>query len=1170
MTQVAGVRPKRVLLRVLPWVATVGTLLALLMVVLQVSTLFWIGLKPGRGMVIEYVAPGGPANTAGLRVGDRLTSIDGHAVWSRNHFRFLMRSFRAGDTVAMGVERPDGRVETLTVVLAQDQVAAQNALVLFVVGLAFVVVGVLVHTLYPDEQGCCAFLLTCVAVALSYGTAYASNSWLGLLENAAFLVPSLVVQLFVTFPVRRWWISRAWGKGAVLGPGIVLCTVAVLTAVGVLQVDVLYTRRWAPVSVVLGAAAGLGILLYTMAYAQQPVVRQQLKWIAWGIGAAAALNGLSLLFDRIDVLPAPIGLGLANWVVLIVPVAFALSILRYRLFDVDTVINRSIVYVVLVLAVLSLYLLVDQALALLDIGVTATSPVAVALLVVVLTVTLSPFYRVVQGVVDRMMYAGRLDYRQVFRSLSAEIANSLELDHQLEVLLRDLGPVTQADRIDVFLRLLHRDQYDRVAGSGAASQMDKVPVDHALPQLLESRPEVLCMPDASDVSGAGALEAEAKACMHVEGLVLCIPLRADGAVIGWLGFGAKRNGALYPRDERRFLLSVADQTAMELQKALLYREAEDRARQLAIANEISRSLTSTLDLQELLNRLLAALIRAFSVQAASLLLLDPESSDLVFQVAQGLGGEDIVGTRLPSGVRSIATYVVQTGEPYVSNDVHAEPEWYPKIDQVTGVPTRQLVAVPLVQRGRAIGVIEIVNRQDGTLFSEQDVDLLVALAAQVVMVIDNARLHESTDKELAERVRELTTMQEIDRQLNASLDFDRVMDRTLRWAISMTNADAGFVGLVVGEEGELGLWVAAAHGYPRPLEYYRQNVAPLTQGVAGRVATSGHLVRLDDVRQCADYLAERESTQSELAVPVIREQRVSGVINLESDRLGGFGEASEAAVVRLADHAAIAMENARLYQEVNRANESKGEFVSLVSHELKAPMTVIKGYSELLQLTVLDRLDPEEQRLLDTIMSNVEHMQTLINDLLELARLESGTLTLERYPTQLPTILGEVMASFRHSFDERDLFVSWKAPPDLPRLDADPVRLNQILTNLVSNAVKYTPPGGDIEILAEVDLDTAGRDGDDPQRVVCCTVRDSGVGISPADQSVIFQKFFRANHPLVRKQAGTGLGLSITKTLVEMHGGRIWFESEPDQGTAFSFTIPLVTDSAEGGLSGLT
>jgi signal transduction histidine kinase len=660
---------------------------------------------------------------------------------------------------------------------------------------------------------------------------------------------------------------------------------------------------------------------------------------------------------------------------------------------------------------------------------------------------------------------------------------------------------------------------------------------------------------------AEARLAAAKRHLWREALALCVPLRVERTLIGWVGFGLKEGGGFYPRDERARLASLADVCGVAIQNAFTYRESEDRARQLALLNQMGSTLTSTLDLDELLARFLMAVMEVFEVDAGSLLLLDEATGELVFRVALGSTAETLVGKHLPSGIRSIAGYVVQTNRPLLSNDVEREPQWYSGIDTVTGTTTRQMVAVPIAHRGGVIGVVEIMNRRDHAPFAEEDVDLLVALAAQAAIVIENARLYASTDEALRQRVDELSTMQRIDRQLNATLDFDLVMDRTLQWSIRIAHANAGFVGLIVKDDRGKQMWVAASRGYPASLEYYREQLWSLDRGIVGRVARTGKAKRVDEVSECEDYQDERPSTRSELAVPVVREGQVIGVINLESDQPGAFGEQEEAFAVRLADHAAIAIENARLYEQLRQANQSKSEFADTVAHELKAPMTIIKGYAELIELTLGKQLVEQDMRLLEVIMANVEQMELLINDLLELARLESGGLRLWREPAHLRILLGDVMASFRHAIDEQELDVSWTVPRDLPPVDADPARLSQVLTNLVGNAVKYSQRGGKVEVMAEAwagnGADSRGS-GDDGAWVRC-TIRDCGVGISVEDQAKIFQRFFRSNHPLVRKQPGTGLGLSITKALVEMHGGRIGFQSALGEGSTFWFTMPAVT-----------
>jgi signal transduction histidine kinase len=1160
----AGTRTALAVRRGLPWLAIAGTALALLTVVFQTPTLYSMGLGLDRGLEVRFVSPGSPAEAAGLAVGDRLVSVGQRPVYTRNRFRFAGRTYRRGDVMEVGVERPGGERYAAQVLLDQHPMQPVRSLQLFTVGLAFLSVGSLVYGFGPGREEAFAFLVASLAVACSYGLANANRPWLGLLENLAFCAPSAIVHLFLIFPFRRDWGTRGWFKALLYMPGLLLFLFVTLQMLGIIRADVLPVWQCAPTSVVIGAVTGLAILVFSISRAREPLVRQQIKWIAWGIGVAATLNGLYLLAKLVGFSPGLQSLDIANWAVLIVPVSLAFSILRYRLFDIDTVINQSAVYLIVASIAFLAYYLVVQLLATLGLGITLTSPTAVSGLVMLLAVLLAPLHRSVNAVVDRVMYARHPSYRQTFEVLPREMARSLDVDHLLETMLQRLSPVTRCDRIQVYLREPRRDHYSRVASLGRVHDVASVPLDHPLSQVLQTVDEVLCMPDASDAVRAEAQLAAAKRHLWREALVLCVPMRIHGTLLGWVGFGLKRQGGLYPHDERQRLASLADQCGVAIQNALTYRESEDRARQLALLNRMGGTLTSTLDLDQLLERFLMAVMEVFSVENGSLLLLDEESSRLVFRVALGSMAEQLVGRHLPSGIRSIAGYVVQTGKPFLSNDVGREPEWYPRIDTMTGTTTRQMIAVPIAHRGGVIGVIEIMNRRDRAPFTDEDVGLLVALTAQAAIVIENARLYSSTDEALRQRVEELSTMQQIDRLLNATLDFDLVMDRTLQWSMRVTRASAGSVGLVVEEGSEQRMRVAASRGYPTSLQQHRKHLWSLDRGIVGRVARTRKPERVADVSRTPDYHDQRPSTRSELAVPVLREERVIGVINLESDEVGAFGEQDEALAMRLADHAAIAIENARLYEQIRQANESKSEFVDTISHELKAPMTIIKGYAELVQLTLAERLSEQDLRLLEIIMANVEQMESLINDLLELARLESGSLRLRREPTLLRAVLGEVMAGFRHALDEQELAVSWTVPRDLPPVDADPARLSQILTNLVSNAVKYSAHGGKIEVVAE----HCGSDGGDGECAqggawVRCTVRDSGVGISSEDQARLFERFFRANHPFVRKQPGTGLGLSITKALVEMHGGRIGFQSELGRGSTFWFTLPAADSEAD-------
>ncbi|MGE5251322.1 MAG: ATP-binding protein, partial [Bacteroidota bacterium] len=294
------------------------------------------------------------------------------------------------------------------------------------------------------------------------------------------------------------------------------------------------------------------------------------------------------------------------------------------------------------------------------------------------------------------------------------------------------------------------------------------------------------------------------------------------------------------------------------------------------------------------------------------------------------------------------------------------------------------------------------------------------------------------------------------------------------------------------------------------------------------------------------------STHTQIVVPIRREAQVVGLFLLESP---SDSQEDMAFLNRLSDHAAIAISNAQLYGEVQRANLAKSDFVSFVAHELKNPMTSIKGYTELLAGGAVGQVNEMQSSFLNTIRSNVERMSTLVSDLNDNSKIEAGRLRLDYRALEVAGLVEEVSRSTRRQIEDKKQALQVELPASLPVVWADGTRVTQVLTNLVSNANKYTPEGGTITIGAE-----AGPNQWDPggaRQVVHMWVRDNGIGISNEDQPKVFQKFFRSEDLKAREAPGTGLGLNITRSLVEMQGGRIWFESEFRKGTTFHFTIPV-------------
>jgi signal transduction histidine kinase len=467
----------------------------------------------------------------------------------------------------------------------------------------------------------------------------------------------------------------------------------------------------------------------------------------------------------------------------------------------------------------------------------------------------------------------------------------------------------------------------------------------------------------------------------------------------------------------------------------------------------------------------------------------------------------------------------------------------------------------MVSRGSAIGVIQLLNRRDGGPFDEDDERLLTAFATNAAVSIENARLFTQTDQALAARVEELSMMQRVDRELNATLDYNRVMNLTLDWALRTTGADVGVVAVVVeNEDGTRGLRFLASQGGPDEwVATYEEELWSLEQGIAGRVVRTGKPELVADVTSDPDYKAIVPGMEAQLTVPIRREEQIIGVIVVESSQQALLDEEASEFVVRLADHAAIAIENAGLFEQVRRANDAKTEFVSFVSHELKQPMTSMKGYTDLLVKGAVGELNDLQRSFLGTIRSNVDRMNTLVTSLLDISRIESGRIKINLTDVSIEQMIEDALRTIRGQIEDRQQMLEEDISPDLPLVRGDRERLVQILTNLVSNAHKYTPEGGQITVRVQTWSD--GRGALDRDGFVLCSVSDTGVGMSSEDQERLFTKYFRSEDPAVRSESGTGLGLVITKSLVELQGGEIWVESELGKGSTFAFTIPIAADA---------
>ncbi|MCC6300132.1 MAG: GAF domain-containing protein [Anaerolineales bacterium] len=624
-----------------------------------------------------------------------------------------------------------------------------------------------------------------------------------------------------------------------------------------------------------------------------------------------------------------------------------------------------------------------------------------------------------------------------------------------------------------------------------------------------------------------------------------VPLNAGAETIGALSVGSRDASVAYTRAQLDLLQAIADQTVGAIVKARLLEETQQRAHQLTALNEITRQLTSTLEQEPLLQYILENSVNILNCEAGTLFMMDEQTGDMEFRVTVGPVAGNLLGQRVPAGT-GIVGRAAQTRAPVIENDGQRSPVRFDAADKQTGYISRSLLAVPMQIKDRVLGVIEVINRKDGLPFVMDDQNLLTAFAGQAAVAIENARLLALTDQELSARVEELSIMGRIVRELNASLEVDRAMRITLEWALRQSGAEAGLIGML--EESELR--IMAQEGYED---------LPGNASIASKALESSAIKTAIQNGQPSQVSLLSNGNKgifpgahTQIIVPIRREAGVIGLLLLEStgDSQGNLGFLN-----RLSDNAAIAIYNAQLYDEVQKANNSKSEFVSLVAHELKNPMTSIKGYSELLASGTVGQINEMQTNFLGTIRSNVERMSALVSDLNDQAKIEAGRLRLEFSPVDLREAVEEVVRSTKRQAEEKRQEIELAMPEELPKVWADRLRMIQTLTNLVSNANKYTTEGGRIHVGAAASSNHWDPDG--AKQVVHVWVQDTGIGISEEDQAKIFVKFFRSDDSKAREAPGTGLGLNITKSLVEMQGGRIWFESEFRKGTTFHFTIPV-------------
>jgi len=489
-------------------------------------------------------------------------------------------------------------------------------------------------------------------------------------------------------------------------------------------------------------------------------------------------------------------------------------------------------------------------------------------------------------------------------------------------------------------------------------------------------------------------------------------------------------------------------------------------------------------------------------------------------------------------------------------DVLADSEYTYTGQKIGGY--RTLLAVPLLRQGTPIGVLSL-QRNAVRPFTDKQIELVSTFADQAVIAIENVRLFrevEARTRELAQSVEELRALSEVGQAITSTLDVEGVLTTIVTKAVQLSGTDAGAIYTFDEKLQEFRL--RATHGMDETMvAAIRDRRIGADETAIGQAAAERRVLQIPDLLNESSSrvlgIIVRAGYRAVLFVPLLRSDQIIGALVVRRKRPGEFPPGTIELLRTFADQSVLAIQNARLFQEIEQkgrelelASKHKSQFLANMSHELRTPLNAILGYTELILDNVYGETPTKMHTVLQRIETNSKHLLGLINDVLDLSKIEAGQLTLTLGPYSLKDVVHSVYSAVEPLAADKKLAFNIDVERDMPGGYGDERRLTQVLLNLVGNAIKFTDQG-EIAIRAS--------SGNGTFRVA---VRDTGPGISDADQHKLFQEFQQADNSITKKKGGTGLGLAISKRIIEMHGGHVSLESTIGQGSTFSFTLPII------------
>ena len=637
---------------------------------------------------------------------------------------------------------------------------------------------------------------------------------------------------------------------------------------------------------------------------------------------------------------------------------------------------------------------------------------------------------------------------------------------------------------------------------------------------------------------------------------LGVPLIVKDKVLGVLSLYTKEERE-FTHEEIEFLSTLAGQATIAIYNSRLYEETERRRRETEALGRVAQSLTETLDMIAVGERIVMSVRDLFGIKAATLRLLQPDGSLRTLASSGESFSQTSEGDALPAGV-GLASVAVAGGRPVWSADVLNEPR-IRLTDQMRDYQLRSgdrsMIAVPLRAHEKIIGALGLADRT-GRTYRDSEVALVQTFADQAALALENARLYGESRKreEIQNLLKELS--QDITR-----LDIDSLIKKLTEKVRQVFTVDISDVRLFEG-----GQWTL------RGVSGVNPNLIPTSRTGTAR-GHSGWIIKHRKPLVIRDIAQEQNIVSGDtikslgvhgyVAVPLFsRGGEVIGVLRALTYQPRDFIQEEVDLLQQMANGAAIALENARLLEqtkkqalELEEANKAQADFAAMIAHDLRSPLLNVVGAAGMIQDGLFGPVNEEQKKWLGKIEASSRNLVDLVSNFLDLSKLEAGYIDLVKEEIDLKELIRAGIENYLTLAREKKISLKDQVDLSFRRIQADPRRLEQVFANLLSNALKFTEEGGTVEVGASQE---SGAE-------VKAWVKDSGVGI-PADEiAKLFQKYRQTTSGKTAKQKGTGLGLVICKVIVEAHGGKIWVESEEGKGATFTFTLPCADQSAVSG-----